>query len=80
MLTGLYPSRHGVKSHTRRLPDRVATLADILKQHGYVTAAVVNSHNLTQRYGIVRGFDDFTYVVEEAGETEPSAVGDIAET
>ena len=62
LLTGLYPNRNGLKSHYNSLPDDVVTWAEILKEHGYLTAAIINSHNLSKRYGLDRGFDDFTYV------------------
>ena len=74
LLTGRYPSRHGLKSHMQRLPDRVVTLAEILGRHGFQTAAVVNSHNLSERYGLHRGFEHFVYVKEEVWHTLPSAV------
>ncbi len=75
MLTGLYPNRHGVKSHTQRLPGRVKTIAEMFKAHGYDTAGFVNSHNLSTRYGLDRGFGYFDYIKEDAGQTEPSLVG-----
>jgi arylsulfatase A-like enzyme len=73
LLTGLYPSRHGLKAHDRYLPATVPTLASILGRAGYVTAAVVNSHNLGPRFGLDRGFQEFSYVEETAGQQAPSA-------
>jgi arylsulfatase A-like enzyme len=72
LLTGLYPSRHGLKSHEVYLPSSVPTLASLLSRHGFVTAAVVNSHNLGPRFGLDRGFQEFLYVEEVAGQREPS--------
>jgi arylsulfatase A-like enzyme len=68
LLTGLYPSHHGVKDHVNRLSDSVPTLASILVEHGYQTMAVINSHNLSRRYGLDRGFERFDYVYEWSGE------------
>jgi arylsulfatase A-like enzyme len=56
MLTGLYPSRHGVIDHTYRL--EAETLQQSLSSAGYQTMAVVNSHNIGDRaYGLIDGFD-----------------------
>lgn len=72
LLTGLYPSRHGLKSHEDYLPSRVATLALVLSRQGFRTAAVVNSHNLSPRYGLDRGFQEFRYIEESVDRIEPS--------
>jgi len=72
LLTGLYPSRHGLKSHDDYLPSRIATLASVFSGQGYRTAAVVNSHNLSPRYGLDRGFQEFRYVEESVDRVEPS--------
>jgi arylsulfatase len=56
MLTGLFPSRHGVKDHVNQLTDE--TLATRLRKEGFRTMAVVNSHNIgTPAFGLMRGFD-----------------------
>ncbi len=72
LLTGLYPSRHGLKSHDDYLPSRIATLASVLSRQGYRTAAVVNSHNLSPRYGLDRGFQEFRYLEESVDRVEPT--------
>jgi len=64
LLTGLYPSRHGVKSHDVSLADSIETLATRLYREGWATMAVVNSHNLSQRYGLDQGYERFEYVSE----------------
>jgi len=74
LLTGLYPSRHGLKSHKQYLQESAVPLAEILQQQGYVTSAVVNSHYISQRYGFDRGFDDFYYVRENMAQAKPSDV------
>lgn len=71
MLTGLYPNRHGVKDHDKGLSASIPTLGSILAVHGYQTFAVVNSHNLSSRYGLDRGFEHFDYVHEWNDETGP---------
>jgi len=72
LLTGLYPSHHTLKSHDHVLPEAVPTLATLLADNGFVTAAVVNSHNLSQRFGLNRGFAHFLYVEERVGRRKPS--------
>jgi arylsulfatase A-like enzyme/tetratricopeptide (TPR) repeat protein len=58
ILTGLYPFHHGVRNNGNfYLGDRVPTLATILRDRGYRTAAFVSSFILDRRYGLARGFD-----------------------
>jgi arylsulfatase A-like enzyme len=57
ILTGLYPRTHLVLSHAYTLAPGRPTLATILKEHGYATAAFVSSHVLDKKYGLDRGFD-----------------------
>jgi arylsulfatase A-like enzyme len=72
LLTGLYPSRHGLKAHDRYLPASVRTLGESFARAGFVTAAVVNSQNLSPRFGLDRGFREFLYVEEVAGQRAPT--------
>jgi arylsulfatase A-like enzyme len=78
LLTGLYPSRHGVKTARNRLPGDLDTLATVLRTYGFRTAAVVNAYYLSRKYGFDRGFQDFVYVQESPGSAEPSQVEDQA--
>ncbi len=78
LLTGLYPSHNGVQTRRHRLPREIITLANVLRENGFLTTAVVNSHWLSKNYRLNQGFDDFTYVVEDAEEVAPSKVGDKA--
>jgi len=57
ILTGLYPRTHQVLSHGYRLDDRHTTLAEMLDQEGYQTAAFVWNHVLSRKYGLNQGFD-----------------------
>ena len=79
LLTGLYPRRNGVRTRHDRLPADVNTLAEAFREHGFLTGAIVNCHWLVERYGLHRGFDDFTYVKEDVKEVAPSAVGERAQ-
>ena len=69
ILTGMYPSTHGAKDHTLVLSDATPTLATQLRDRGYHTMAIVNSHNIGEpAYGLTQGFapEDFRYVFEMA--------------
>ena len=58
ILTGRYPFQHGVRDNTGfTLPETVPTLAELLKQAGYATAAFVGAYPLDSRYGLDQGFD-----------------------
>jgi arylsulfatase A-like enzyme/Tfp pilus assembly protein PilF len=57
IMTGLYPAKHGVRNNGHELPSKIRTLAEILKGHGFATAAFVSSFSVDSRFGIGRGFD-----------------------
>ena len=58
ILTGLYPQEHGVRDNSGfRFPDELPTLATILRQKGYRTAAFVSAFPLDSRFGLDVGFD-----------------------
>jgi len=78
LLTGLYPTHHGLKSHDRKLPESITTWAEVLTEHGFRTAAIVNSHYVGRRYGFDRGFAEFSHVRENPGGWRPSHVERLA--
>lgn len=58
MLTGLLPHRHGVRTLYQPLERGPATLAEILSDAGYETAAFVSNFVLRKEFsGLDRGFD-----------------------
>ena len=58
LLTGLYPPRHGVRNNsTHYLPEEFPTLAELLSEAGYRTAAFVSTVILERRYGLDQGFE-----------------------
>ncbi len=60
MLTGLYPYQHGVRNNgSYVLPAKAVTLAEILKQRGYSTGAVLGAFPLDHRFGLDQGFDSY---------------------
>lgn len=65
MLTGLYPSHHGLKDHSARLSDEHVTLAEEFQGAGYHTMAVVNTHNVgAPQFRMLQGFEKSSYVQE----------------
>ena len=58
ILSGLYPQDHGVRDNAGfRFPSGSATLATVLKERGYATAAFISAFPLDSRFGLARGFD-----------------------
>jgi len=57
MLTGLYPSGHGAHGVDHALPDSARTLAEILSEEGFATAALVSSTMLSRKNGFGQGFE-----------------------
>jgi len=67
ILTGTYPLFHGVRNNGKYfLPPQAVSLAEILKQAGYGTAAFVSSFILDSRFGLDQGFDDYSDRMEDA--------------
>jgi arylsulfatase A-like enzyme len=57
MMTGLYPQAHGA-SESRVASARATTLAEILKEHGFTTAAFTGKVGFAgPRFGLGRGID-----------------------
>jgi arylsulfatase A-like enzyme/Flp pilus assembly protein TadD len=58
ILTGTLPLYHGVHDNGTFVlhPDHV-TLAELLKERGYATAAFVGAYPLDSRFGLAQGFD-----------------------
>jgi arylsulfatase A-like enzyme/Tfp pilus assembly protein PilF len=58
ILTAAYPPTHTVRDNgSFRLPDDKLTLAEVLADRGYETAAFVASFVLDRRFGLAQGFD-----------------------
>ena len=57
LMTGLYPAQHGLRDYlVEALPERNLTLAELLAEDGYDTAAFVSAYVLDPRYGLDQGF------------------------
>ena len=88
MLTGTNPVYHGVHDNDGyRLGDSNLTLAEILSEKGFATAAIVGSFVLDERFGLAQGFaicdddfqsprrdDEFSYLERRAEEGSRLAV------
>src|SRR5262245_4879525 len=60
ILTGLIPPHSGVRNNTTfRLNNDTPTLATLLHQAGYRTAAFIGAFVLDARFGLARGFDSY---------------------
>jgi len=60
MMTGVYPHAHGVVRDGKQLAPRSLTLASVLAEAGYRTAAFsANTYFFTRRYGFGQGFVHF---------------------
>ncbi len=58
LFTGRYPTATGVRNNgSFVLPGSETTLAEVLKSHGWSTAAVVAAFPLQRRCGLAQGFD-----------------------
>ncbi len=73
MLTGLYPLKHGVIDPDTRLGDEIPTLAKLLGDRGWRTAAAVNSSwILKKNHELARDFDLFHFVESVAYQRFPT--------
>jgi arylsulfatase A-like enzyme len=56
ILTGIYPSSHRMIEEGSRLSDEAVTLAEVLAEKGYTTAAFVDGGYLSPGFGLEQGF------------------------
>src|SRR5262245_41977881 len=73
VLTGLHPRGAGVLYGRRRLPASARTLAEILSERGWQTAAVVANLNLGAALGFDQGFGLFVESWQERGQGSVAA-------
>ena len=74
MLTGLYPLGHAVVNADTKLPEGVPTIAKLLGENGWETAAAVNSAWLLRKtHEVTRDFDHFLFVQEAVAARLPTA-------
>jgi len=59
LFTGRYPAELGVRSNRSAVPEGVPTLASVLREQGFATAAVVSNFVLRDKSGLSDGFDHY---------------------
>lgn len=59
LLAGLTPYRHGGVTDTRRLPDDVLLIPEMLRDRGYQTIGQSANPWVSEHYGIAQGFEEF---------------------
>ncbi len=60
MLTGTIPPYHGVRDNSSyRLAGANVTLAEVLRENGFATGAVIGSFVLDSQFGLDQGFDTY---------------------
>jgi arylsulfatase A-like enzyme len=83
MFTGLYPSEHGAHcflveesvENAYPLPPETVTIAEVLRGHGFRTAAfVANAAYLRRSYQLDQGFDSYRVRRQRAAAMNPSIV------
>lgn len=75
MLTGTIPPYHGAHDNLDyRLGDTNVTIAEILKEQGFVTGAVISTFVLDSQFGLKQGFDSYNDTFEAE-----YAVGTVSE-
>ena len=62
ILSGTYPTRHGVKIDNEYLPESLETLPEMLGRAGYRTACLSRNSYVSPGTGLSRGFDRFEWV------------------
>jgi arylsulfatase A-like enzyme len=69
ILTGLYPSTHGLTGKDERLSGEIATLAETLRNDGFETAAFVDGGFMKESFGLDQGFELYDDSREKGLET-----------
>jgi arylsulfatase A-like enzyme len=59
LFTSTYPFANGIRENAQTLPAGTATLATILEEHGYKTAAFIGGYFLERRFGLAQGFETY---------------------
>lgn len=59
ILTSLHPHNHGSVMPTRRLRESAVSLAEVLLDRGYETAAFTGSGYVSTKFGLAQGFETF---------------------
>jgi arylsulfatase A-like enzyme len=74
ILTGRYVRSHGATANAVPIHGSAVLLSEVLKSHGYSTAAFVTSPIIGEKYGFSRGYDYF--VERNSGDFSKSSLSD----
>lgn len=69
IMTGTYPFVHGVRDNGHVVPEDNLTLAEVFKQHGYTTGAVVSAYVLNSEFRLTQGFDTYDDIWQQRAQT-----------
>lgn len=76
LFTGRYPTATGVRNNgTFVVPTSETTLAELLADAGYATAAVVAAYPLHARYGLTQGFEIYDDAFQRLSDASGIGVG-----
>jgi arylsulfatase A-like enzyme len=64
LFSGLYPTTNGLRAPGDSMADEATTLAEVLKDAGYSTAAFVEGLPGSSDYGLAQGFDSYQTVAQ----------------
>ena len=66
MFTGTYPLYHGIHDNLNsKLDESNLTIAEILKENGFLTGAVISAYVLDSQFGVAQGFDYYNEDFED---------------
>jgi arylsulfatase A-like enzyme len=74
IFTGLYPTTHGLARQGDDLLEDAVTLAEILSEHGYTTAAFTSSAGAGSGAHLFQGFEHFSTGGERLGQVGSKAI------
>ncbi len=73
ILTGLYPDNHHTNTGDEKLAKEFVTLAEVLSEKGYETAALVTNGNLAPEFDLGQGFQTYVHLKERGVEVHRRA-------
>jgi arylsulfatase A-like enzyme len=80
ILTGLYPSAHGVRSNGRfALSEQGTLVSEVLARNGWRTGAFVASVVLERRYGLAQGFGVYTTPGDASPDSEERPADEVVD-
>jgi arylsulfatase A-like enzyme len=67
VFTSLYPTQHGAGSLESRMRTESTSMAEVFRERGYATGAIVNAPALSPQFGLGRGFDQYDISFQREG-------------